>query len=593
VSAVAGCFWFNGSASADDLRPSTDCAAHRARAPFHFWSSGPIALASAPAPPRYDPVTHTVTIVDGCIDNLDEVAEALGIGSDRTAGAVALAAYGRWGVDAGSRLIGDFVLIVHDERERRAVVIRDPMAQRPLFYGKTARGILFASEAQQIVRHPAMRRRINEAMVAEYLADAPATVAETLWRDVYRLPPAHALEITRGGAVVRRYWNWDPEARIQHVGSREYDEHFRELFARAVECRVRGAAAPGVLLSGGIDSSAIAGVAQALRAQAGRPPVRALTLAFPGRPCDETIYSRAVIDKWRLPAIRLEAARPPREALEEAAARYLDVPPHPNSVVADPLRAAAKASGVELLLTGAGGDDFFAGTGDVLRSLLRSGRLLAWTRAVAAPRLPERVRNVVRPLLGARPPRRPWLQNEFARSVGLDDRLRPARSLSFPTREQQEMHAVATGLGQILGDEMEDRAAHAAGILQRHPFCDRRVAEFGLALPESERSCAGRTKVLVRRALRAYLPEPVAAREDKAEFSVTYVEALEALGGPATFASLQSEAAGWVDGPVVREMSARMIDLYRRGDEAYIAYASPLWAVAALEFWLEAAGRRG
>ena len=150
------------------------------------------------------------------------------------------------------------------------------------------------------------------------------------------------------------------------------------------------------------------------------------------------------------------------------------------------------------------------------------------------------------------------------------------------------MH-VATGLGQILGDEMEDRAAHAAGIVQRHPFCDRRVAELGLSLPESERSSAGRTKVLVKRALRDYLPPAVLTREDKAEFSSTYVDALSAVGGEATFAGMRAEEAGWVDGGAVRTMHAQMLDLYRRGDESYIAYAGPLWAVAAIELWLEAA----
>jgi hypothetical protein len=146
-------------------------------------------------------------------------------------------------------------------------------------------------------------------------------------------------------------------------------------------------------------------------------------------------------------------------------------------------------------------------------------------------------------------------------------------------------------LGQYLGDELEDRAAQAAGITQRHPFYDRRVAEFGLALPASQRGDGRVIKIVVRGGLAAYLPPQVASRTslaDKAEFSSTSVAALEALGGREAFARLRSENAGWVDGPVIRQMYEDMIRLYTRGGDAYIALAEPLWAVAALELWLDA-----
>ena len=70
---------------------------------------------------------------------------------------------------------------------------------------------------------------------------------------------------------------------------------------------------------------------------------------------------------------------------------------------------------------------------------------------------------------------------------------------------------------------------------------------------------------------------------DKAEFSSTYVDALEAFGGREAFGRLRSEDAGWVDGRVLRQMYDEMIQLYRRGGDAYIAFTGPLWAVASLE----------
>ena len=597
MSAVAGCCWFDGRpASIDDLRPSTDAALHRSREPFRFRCAGSTGLAYAAdrpdfCQPFHDPATLTTLIVDGRIDNLDELADLLGT-RERTAAPVVLAAWRRWGVDAGARLLGDFVLVLSDEQSGRVVVIRDPMGQRPLFYGVGPRGVVFGSEIQQIVRHPAIRAEINEAMIAEHLTGNPETVTETLWTGVHRLPPAHALEITGNGARARRYWDFDPGARIRYSRDEEYAEHFREIFMTAVECRVRDEQAVGVMLSGGIDSSAIAGAAQAIGVARGQEPVHSFTLAFPGRPCDETIYSRTVVEKWGLKATRLDANPPARDDLLRQSCRYSDVPAHPNSLVADRLRAAAAAADLRALLTGFGGDDFF--TGDLPPTeLLREGKVIAWGRAIVSPLLSARARAALRPVFGPRSVRRPWIQPALAARTNLEDRLRRRADLPFPTLEQQNIHREVTSLPQILGDEMEERAASAAGLEQRSPFYDRRVAEFGLAVPSSQRSDGDAIKIVLRCALSDFLPPLVAARTtlaDKAEFSSTYVEALDALGGRRAFARLRSEEAGWVDGRVLREVYENMIRLYSRGGDAYIALIGPLWAVASLELLLDAVG---
>jgi asparagine synthase (glutamine-hydrolysing) len=594
VSAVAGCCWFDGRpASIDDLRPSTDAALHRSKQPFRFRCAGSTGLAYAAdrpgsCQPFHDPATQTSLIVDGRIDNLGELADALGT-RERTAASVVLAAWRRWGVEAGAQLLGDFVLVLSDEPSGRVVVIRDPMGQRPLFYGVGPRGVVFGSEVQQIVRHPAIRAEINEAMVAEYLTGNPETVAETLWTGVERLAPAHALEITASGARPRRYWDFDPGARIRYARDEEYAEHFREIFLRAVECRVRDEDAVGVMLSGGIDSSAIAGAAQAMGAARCRAPVHAFTLAFPGRPCDETVYSRTVVEKWGLKATFVDAQPLLRPDLLRHSRRYADIPPHPNSSVADRLRTAATSADLKVLLTGFGGDEFF--TGDLpLTELLREGKVIAWGRAIVSSLLSEPARALLRPVLGARPVRRPWIQSAFAARTSLADRLRPRAALPFPTREQQNIYRGVTSLVQILGDEMEERAAQAVGLEQRHPLYDRRVAEFGLAVPVAQRSDGDAIKVVFRRAVGDYLPPIVAARislADKAEFSSTYVEALEALGARQGFARLRTEEAGWVDGAVIRQMYDDMIRLYSRGGDTYIANIHALWAVAALELWLD------
>jgi asparagine synthase (glutamine-hydrolysing) len=601
VSAIAACYHLDGRpASADDLRVPAEAAAHRARGPFRFWCSGPVALAygapdhAASCQPYHDRFAQVTAIVDGRLDNRDELASSLGLpardpvsdADARSPAALAIAAYRRWGSDAGAHLLGDFVVVIWDERQRRLVCIRDPMGQRPLFYGVGLRSVVIGSEPHQVVRHGAVRTGINEGMIAEYLTDAPETMGETLWRHVLRLPAAHALTVDAQGARVARYWDFDPDARVRFANVDEYAERFRDLFTAAVDCRLKHVSRAGVLLSGGIDSSCVAGVAHLLTTAAQRAPVEALSVVFPGRSCDETPHSDAVIGMWSLPATRHAAMAPTPEAVMSLADRYLDMPGYPNGFILDSLRDRAAAAGIGVVLTGFGGDEFFAGSDFNRLDLLRQRRVLAFGRSVVSGYLSERLRVRLRPVFGARPVARPWIRPEFKRRVNLDDRLRIRRIPEFPTREQQEIYRIVTSLAQAIGDEVEDRAAHAAGIEQRHPFYDRRVAEFGLALPCSQRALGTETKVIVRRALRDRLPPSVAARADKAEFSATYVEALEAIGGRERFAGLQMEDAGWVDGDRIRRMYDEMIQLYSRGDDAYIALTGPLWAVAGLEIFL-------
>ena len=120
MSAVAGCIWLDGRpAREEDLLASAAAARHRARTPFRFRSANAVALGYAAdardsCQPFHDPASGVTLIVDGCIDNLDDVAGELEVNGDSDADIV-VAAWRRWGVGAGARLLGDFLLIVHEE----------------------------------------------------------------------------------------------------------------------------------------------------------------------------------------------------------------------------------------------------------------------------------------------------------------------------------------------------------------------------------------------------------------------------------------------------------------------------------------------
>ena len=603
MSALAGCLWFDGRvARPADLAASTASAAHRSRRPFSLEMIGPAAIASSDHNGIYRTADNDLAVaLDGRVDAYERGEW------QPTHAATILDSYKRYGQDAARHLIGDFAFAVWDTRTSRLTCVRDAMGQRPLFYAVTGHCLIFGSEPQQVRLHPAVSTRVNEAMIAEYLSGQPATVGETLWQGVRRLPPAHALIADAHGVRLHRYWDLSALADASSSADRYDPDQLHKLFEDAVRCRVAGARKVGVFLSGGIDSSCVAGMAQRLARRGHSAPVSALSIRFPHQRCDESTYIEEVVSTTGIDSVAMNAAPVSGLEVRREVERYLDAPSYPNGLVLDPLRRRAASLGFDVVLTGYGGDEWFGGRIPTSTELFASRRYraamtaflnerragnqassLRLARALIGSILPAPVIRRIRRRRGT-PRTFEWIRPDFASRVNLTERIRGARVPACVRPDQRRIYEVTQSAGQMIADEAEDRAAHAAGIDQRHPFCDRRIAEYGFSLPISQRTSDKESKVALRQTFSYLLPQAVVERTDKAEFSSTFVEAFEHLGGIRLFENLASEEAGWVDGRVLRERYARMIALYRAGDDAYIPWSEGLWDVIGLEIWLDRA----
>ena len=589
------------------------------------WTNGRAALGACSSAadgngrqPYVDRASGSAIVLDGRIDNLDELRGALGVPANAEMGAPALvlSAYMRWGETAAARILGDFAFAIWDTPGGRLFCARDALGQRPLFYTVRPGATIAASHAHQVLAYPGVPAVPDEGVIAEILAGLATTVEDTIWRGVRRVPQAHSLVVADGGARVHRYWDFDLGRELDYRRPEEYDEHFRELFDRAVACRVAGEQAVGIFLSGGIDSSAIVGTAAAA-ARGGGPALRqcsgqaihTVSLTFSGDACDESRFIDDTVRRWNLPSDRIVFTPTPWVNLEREVDRFRHLPLDPAGGVANPLHRRARALGLRVMLTGLGGDEWFSGSSAHSADLLRRGRVIAaarqcWhdahlpgrgftylglARGAVGPLLPAWARRMLRPVAGARPLRHDWIPETFAARVALRDRIRPLAPPSAGSLAQRAIYRLANGIQRTLGDEHEQRMTSAAGLDQRHPFYDRRVAEFGLALPERERAHLGVTKVIVRRALADRMAESVRARADKAEFSPIFAAAIAAAGGRRAFERLRSADLGWVDGRVAQGMHDEMIRLYSAGDAAYIRLADALWTILSIDLWLERA----
>lgn len=200
------------------------------------------------------------------------------------------------------------------------------------------------------------------------------------------------------------------------------------------------------------------------------------------------------------------------------------------------------------------------------------------------PLLPQSCRNLGKRLFG-RTTIPDWISPELWRRMHMQERIRQtAFSTPFSTHAQQDIfQSTVHGLG-IHGTELDERASSSFGLEKRHPFYDRRIIEFALALPEEQR-WGDKPKFILRKAMGELLPTSVRERILKADFSCIFAHALLTESTAAIFQSLSIASVGWVDAGQIRTAYHTMARAYSRGDETYRFHIAQLWMIFGVELW--------
>jgi asparagine synthase (glutamine-hydrolysing) len=617
MSGIAGIYNLDGRpADRTRLQRMADAMAHRGPDGLSCWLHGPVGLAHAmlhttpeslrETQPLQDDAGALRLILDGRVDNRGELRAALqskGLPprSDTDAELV-LRAYACWGEDCPRHILGDFAFALWDETTRTLFCARDALGIKPFYYYAGQHAFVFGSELRQLFEGADIAREPNEGMIGEYLANAITSREETLYRGILRLPPAHWLRVQQGKLQLRRYWDIDPARAIRYRTDAQYAEHFMEIFAEAVRCRLRSQGGVGAELSGGLDSSSVVCMVQSLvrTGAAEGADVETFSLAFPGLPCDESAYIEEVVRKSGARSKVLPPHAPGPSCHEAYVRRHLDFPGYPGNYMWDSIRHALSDKGYRVLLTGLGGDDWLAGADFYYVELLRRLKfrdLLGRARRDATengiggaaadfylelredllPLLPPAMLQAVRTALG-RAGVPAWIRPQFARRGRLRERLekKPDRH-RFENRAQRDHYRLLNSGYLVHSFEYDDRPAAGAGFEMRHPFHDRRMVEFALALPPDQLWREAQSKFVLRQAMRGILPERVRQRQTKADFSHSVASAFQALGGEALFDTLAPEMADRVDAAQLRTICRRMMRLYAQGDEAYSDNIWPPW----------------
>ncbi|MFJ2716256.1 asparagine synthase (glutamine-hydrolyzing) [Streptomyces sp. NPDC087437] len=430
---------------------------------------------------------------------------------------VVLRGYLEWGADLPEHLNGMFAFAIWDGRTDQLLLIRDRMGIKPLYYFATEDGVLFGSEPKAILANPLAPRTVGLDGLRELFSMAK-TPGHAIWAGMREVEPGIVVTVERAGLRTRPYWQLSA---AEHTDTRQDTiARVRELLEDTVRRQLVSDVPRCVLLSGGLDSSAITALAaQQLR---GKETVRSFAVDFVGqsenfipddlRATPDTPYVHDVVrhvgtDHQDIVLDPEDLADPNVRA---AAVRARDLPLGLGDLDQSLLllfRAIRKHSTVAL--SGESADEVFGGYAWFHDPAARDAGTFPWLAAL------ERQHgrgggSLLDPELRERLDLPGYLAQRYQEALVQVPRLDSEKDpLERRMREVCYLHL--TRFVRMLLDR-KDRLSMATGLEVRVPFCDHRLVEYVFNTPWSMKTFDGREKSLLRAATSELLPLSVVER---------------------------------------------------------------------------------
>ncbi len=487
--------------------------------------------------------------------------------------------YEQWGPECLDRFNGDFAFAVWDRLDREVFLARDRFGVRPLFLARVGARVAFASEVKALLRMTGVPRALDAASIVASLVTWSLPLSDSSFSGVDQLPPAHFARLGPTGITEMRRW-WDLEfAAPARSTARRADNLLAELadvLDDAVRIRLQSDVPVGIYLSGGLDSSLIAGLTVEHA-----PGASAFAVGFTDPAFDESSEQDDAATALGLSLTRITpstgdigAAFP--AAIELAEQPSLRTAPAPLLC----LSRAVRDAGTRVILTGEGADELFCGYDVFLENKVRR----FWARDPASSLRPLLLTRLYPYLVRSPAASGAMLHSFFGRDLDSTEdaiyshRVRfangarllnllapdfvaeagrgadplgwiasdlPTNFHSFSATGRAQYIEIKSFLEGYLLHAQGDRMLMGSSVEGRFPFLDYRVAELAAALPDDLRLRGLTTKILLRRLASRVLP-PGLSRRPKQPYRAPILESLLGQGAPEEVRELLAE------GPVRR-----------------------------------------
>ncbi|RKY41285.1 MAG: asparagine synthase (glutamine-hydrolyzing), partial [Candidatus Omnitrophota bacterium] len=451
---------------------------------------------------------------------------------------VVLYAYQEWGKTCLEKFNGMWALAIYDRQKRELFCARDRFGIKPFYYYFDGKLFAFSSEIKSLLKLN-LSNKPNDKVIYDFLKFGMADHTEdTFFKGVKRLLPAYWLIVNLEEAKIEKgkYWNLKicNGTQILRGNDKKYAQKFLDLFVDSVRLRLRSDVPVGSCLSGGLDSSAIVCVINNLLKGKERFAVgsrqRAFSACFNNRRLDERKYIQEVIRQTKADSNYIFPELTGLKKELEKLVWHQEEPFGGISIYAQwKVFSLAKTKGVKVLLDGQGGDENLCGYRKFymffLRKLLEDKKYLLFVREALSFFSSWEILSTL------------FIKNGL-RYLPLYSRLFNVDSFfkdSFIKKWREELSHLDFGYNSSLHERLkediekwslpvllryEDRNSMAHSLETRLPFLDYRLVEFIASLPFSQKMRGGKSKFVVRKALRGILPEKIRLRKSKLGFDV-------------------------------------------------------------------------
>jgi asparagine synthase (glutamine-hydrolysing) len=466
--------------------------------------------------------------------------------------------YEKWGERILPRLRGMFAFSILDRVRKRVMLAADRYAIKPLYIVDTPEYFAWASEAKAFSVLPGFQPAFNDSVLGEYLLFRQTAGAETMWREVKRLLPAHVLDydIAHGTWDIRPYWTrpldpFEERTTIERVGA---------LLEDSVRAHLLSDVPVGLQLSGGVDSSLVAVLASRIKQE----QFHTFSVGLSDAAWNEFQHSRRVAEMIGSEHHELVFAEADfcRE-LPYAIWHHDEPVNHPHSIPIMILSRTAR-SWVKVLLSGEGADELFGGYRRYLKFFsepkLSDDALLHLSAFTSVAQWKDMLRfDIEAPITY----RRRVL--ETARSLDSVDRMLALDQLTY--------------LQSML--LRQDKMGMEGNIENRVPYLDIPLADASFALSPDQKVTKDETKRALKTVARSYLPSELVERV-KCGFGLPIREWFRNPHGLGAYLPMLTSSQAWTR-PFTDPDGLRGVIAAHKGGR--LDAAEPLWILLNLELW--------
>ncbi|WP_026074224.1 asparagine synthase (glutamine-hydrolyzing) [Brevibacillus massiliensis] len=437
--------------------------------------------------------------------------------------------YEEVGFDAPKHLRGMFGFTIWDRRQNLLFGARDHFGIKPLYYTETADAIAVGSEIKSLLELPGLKREVNETAFYHYLTFQYVPDPNTMYKGIYRVPPAHFFVIQNDQITLVPYW----EAKFAPDESKPFSyfvEGTREVLLESVNKHRMSEVPRGAFLSSGVDSSSIVGMLRSFE------PVKTFSVGSDIPGYSELEYARRTA----------EYLGTEHHEVVISAERYMNELPrliwHQDEPVADPsailLNFVAELAGqhVTVVLSGEGADEFFGGY-NIYRephSLRMFAGMPQWMKGslrTIAEKLPANLKGRNFLIRGSKTVEERFFGNALIFDEELKERvvtrdITRLDSYQNPWMITEEIYKKAAAYDDVTKMQYldihtwlrgnilmkADKMTMANSLELRVPFIDVKVFEFAATIPTKYKIANGTTKHVLREAMKDFLPPDIKTR---------------------------------------------------------------------------------